>query len=271
MMSAMTLIVQLTDPHIGAPWSDDPSAALERAIGGIRPVLGRTPDALLVTGDVANTPLEAEYATAKASLERIGAPVYVIPGNHDDRDLLRRVFPAPRPAVSAGPRQELQAAHDASYSYAVTLGPIRLVALDTTRPGEAGGQLDPGRLAWLDGALADDGGTPTLLGMHHPPIDTGQPGMDEIGFPESETAALAEVLGRHPQVQMIACGHVHRAIAGAIAGVPVLAIPSSDVQLALDFESPELRFVPEPPCFAVHTLAGGRLVSHVQPINATTG
>jgi hypothetical protein len=95
--------------------------------------------------------------------------------------------------------------------------------------------------------------------------------MDEIGFPEAERAALAELLARHPQVQMIACGHVHRTIAGAIAGVPVLAIPSSDVQLALDFESAELRFVPEPPCFAVHTLAGGRLVSHVQPTNAATG
>jgi 3',5'-cyclic AMP phosphodiesterase CpdA len=260
MMSGMTyLIVQLTDPHIGAPWSDDPAVALERALGGIRSVLGRAPDALLVTGDIANTPLEPEYATAKRLLETARVPVYVIPGNHDDRDALRHAFGAP------------EGADEASFSYAVTLGPVRLVALDTTRYGAAGGELDPGRLAWLDRMLHEDADTPTLLAMHHPPIDTGHPGMDEIGIPAPDRAALADVLRRHGQVQMIACGHVHRTVAGAIAGVPVLAIPSSDVQLALDFETPELRFVPEPPCFAVHTLAGARLVSHLQPINAATG
>jgi 3',5'-cyclic AMP phosphodiesterase CpdA len=162
-------------------------------------------------------------------------------------------------------------ADDASFSYAVALGPIRLVALDTTRDGEASGQLDAGRLAWLARTLSEDSRTPTLLAMHHPPILTGVPAMDELGFPDAERDALAELLARHPQVQTIACGHVHRTVVGAIAGVPVLAIPSSDVQLALDFQAPELRFVPEPPCFAVHTLAGGRLVSHIQPTNAATG
>jgi 3',5'-cyclic AMP phosphodiesterase CpdA len=260
MMLSMTfLIAHLTDPHIGAPWSSDPEGALARALDAIPSVLGRPPDALLVTGDVANTPLEAEYATARALLERAGAPLYVIPGNHDDRDAVRRAFGSP-------PR-----ADDASFSYAVALGPIRLVALDTTRDGEASGQLDAGRLAWLARTLSEDSRTPTLLAMHHPPILTGVPAMDELGFPDAERDALAELLARHPQVQTIACGHVHRTVVGAIAGVPVLAIPSSDVQLALDFQAPELRFVPEPPCFAVHTLAGGRLVSHIQPTNAATG
>jgi hypothetical protein len=94
--------------------------------------------------------------------------------------------------------------------------------------------------------------------------------MDEIGIPDADRAALAEILPRHRQVHAIAAGHVHRSIVGALAGVPVIAIPSCDVQLALDYSSTELRFVHEPPCFAVHIVAGGRLVSHIQPIASGT-
>ena len=51
---------------------------------------------------------------------------------------------------------------------------------------------------------------------------------------------------------------------GEIASV--LAIPSTDMQLILDLAATELRFDPQGPCFAVHVLAGGRIVSHIQPV-----
>jgi 3',5'-cyclic AMP phosphodiesterase CpdA len=255
MMSVMPFtLVQLTDPHIGADWSDDPVGALRRAVTAIRKTLGSPPDALLVSGDIANAALAEEYAQARTELETLRCPVFPIPGNHDRDGPLRTAFGAPPPIAAD------------TFSYAVALGPVRLVALDSTRPGEPGGELDSARLQRLDEALAADKATPTLLAMHHPPIETGLPAMDEIGIPGGERAALAAVLARHPQVQMIACGHVHRAIVGSLAGIPVLAIPSCDVQLALDLHSSELRFVDEPPSFAVHLLAGDRLVAHVQPI-----
>jgi 3',5'-cyclic AMP phosphodiesterase CpdA len=259
MMSPMQFaLVQLTDPHIGAPWSADPVAALARAVHAIRETLGHAPDALLVSGHIASTPLEAEYTEARTQLEQLGAPLYAIPGNHDDRQLLAATFGL------------TDATDPASLSYAVALGPMRLVALDSTHEGRAGGQLSAARLEWLDRTLAQDRRTPTLLAMHHPPIVTGLPGMDEIGIPDAERSALGEVVAGHPQVHAIAAGHVHRAIVGALAGVPVITVPSSDVQLALDFVSDELRFVREPPCFAVHLVAGGRLVSHLQPIASGT-
>jgi 3',5'-cyclic-AMP phosphodiesterase len=266
-MSRPFTIVQLTDPHIGAPWSADPAAALARAIAAILETLGGPPDALLVSGDIASTPLDAEYAEARRLLEQLGAPVYVLPGNHDDRSGLARGFGLN--AVSGLDRATgLDAAPGDPLSYTAAVGPVRLVALDTTRPGAAGGQLDSARIEWLAGALEADREAPTLLAMHHPPLVTGLRAMDQIGIPEPDRAALASVLAGHEQVQLIVAGHVHRTIVGALAGVPVLAIPSSDVQLALDFDSDELRFVPEPPCFAVHVLVAGRLVAHVQPIPA---
>ncbi|HZE04866.1 MAG TPA: metallophosphoesterase [Solirubrobacteraceae bacterium] len=246
-------IVQITDPHLGARFSDDPGAALAAAVATIAGTLSASPDAVVVSGDIASTPTDAEYAEARALLDGIGAPLYVLPGNHDDPHGLRRHFALPQ--GDAG-----------SVSYAVWLGDARLIALDSTRPGSDSGRLDPARLQWLDRTLGEDADTPTLLAMHHPPITTGMPAMDAIGIPEDERVALADILDRHRQVQLITSGHVHRAIVGAIAGTRVLAIPSTDVQLGLDLEASELRFVREPPCIAIHLILQGRIVSHIQPV-----
>jgi 3',5'-cyclic AMP phosphodiesterase CpdA len=246
-------VVQLTDPHIGASWSEDPAGALAAAVAAVGAVPPAPPDAVIVSGDVANTPSDAEYQRARTVLDGLQAPLYVIPGNHDDPERLRRYFPTP-PTDRAG------------VGYVAELGPVRLVALDTTIPEQDGGRLDSARLSWLDEVFTDDRATPTLLAMHHPPLLTGIRTMDSMAIPAEEREALAETLSRHRQVQLIVAGHVHRAVVGDLAGIRVLAMPSTDMQLALEFDAEEMRFVREPPCFAVHALVDGRLVSHIQPV-----
>jgi 3',5'-cyclic-AMP phosphodiesterase len=248
-------IVQLTDLHIGAAWAPPPVPALAAAVDAIGATLSAVPDAVIVSGDVAHAGDDVEYEQARRELDRIGAPVYVLPGNHDDRDAIRRHFHVPPTEGD-------------SINYVVDLGLVRLVALDTKRVGGDGGQLDPERLVWLDRVLAEDRATPTLLVMHHPPIDSGMTAMDAIGIAPSERRALAEIVSRHPQVQLIAAGHLHRTIVGAFAATPVVVIPGTCAQLALDFEADGIEIVPEPPCFAAHVLVDRRLVTHVQPFEA---
>jgi 3',5'-cyclic AMP phosphodiesterase CpdA len=224
-------------------------------VAAIRRLLPGAPDAVLVSGDIAHAGADTEYALARAELDRLGAPLYVIPGNHDDRTALRQHFDVP-------------ASDLATLNYAADIGPLRLVALDTQRPGSASGQLDESRLAWLDGALAEARSTPTLLAMHHPPLVTGIPAMDMIGIPADERLALTEIVTRHPQIQTIAAGHVHRTVIGRLGAATVLAIPSTSLQLALDLEADEIQLVREPPCFALHLLLDGGIVSHVQPVDS---
>lgn len=85
-------VAQLTDPHIGADWSDD---ALAAAVSTVNRVRGGPPAAVVISGDVANTPTDSEYEQARAVLDGLGAPIYAIAGNHDDRDGLRRHFEFP--------------------------------------------------------------------------------------------------------------------------------------------------------------------------------
>src|SRR5947207_12244683 len=136
-MARPFLLVQLSDPHIGATWAGgDPVGRLRAAVESVRRLLD-APDAVLMSGDLADNAADAEYELVQELLARLGAPVYVLPGNHDDRDALRRHFDSLR--VVGTPVQ-----------YGVELGPLRLAVQDSTRPGEGRGGLSADRLIWLE-------------------------------------------------------------------------------------------------------------------------
>jgi 3',5'-cyclic-AMP phosphodiesterase len=253
-MSPPFLLAQLSDPHIGADWADgDPMAALAAAVACVR-ALPLQPDAVLVSGDLADTAADGEYELVLELLAPLQAPVYVLPGNHDDRRGLHRHFGVP--GADGEPVQ-----------YSVDLGPMRLVVLDSTRPGEDPGALDAGRLEWLDAELAAAPRAPTIVAMHHPPLITGIPAWDELGLPTADRRALSEVIEHHPQVRRLVGGHVHRMISGDLAGRPVLTVPSTYVQARLSFGSEVIELAADEPAgFALHAVVDGELISHVQPV-----
>jgi 3',5'-cyclic-AMP phosphodiesterase len=252
-VSSPFLLAQLSDPHIGAGWADgDPVARLAAAVESVRAV--RQPDAVLVSGDLADSGADGEYEQVRELLAPLQAPVYVLPGNHDERDGLHRHFGVP------GADGEL-------VQYSVDLGPVRLVVLDTTRPGEDAGDLGAERLEWLDAELAAAPELPTLVAMHHPPVLTGIPAWDELGLPLADRRALGDVIERHGQVRRLVGGHVHRAITGDLAGRPVLTVPSTYVQGRLNFAAQQIELADEPAGFALHAVVDGEVVSHVQPVS----
>lgn len=246
----MLIVAQLSDPHIGADWGDhDP---VPRLAAVVRAAAELSPDATIVSGDLTEHDDPEEYATVAELLAPLGTPVHVLPGNHDSRAGLRAAF-------------GLSGADDEPVQYAAELGDgLRLVVLDSLLPGEGGGSLDAERLAWLDATLAEAPSSPTIVATHHPPVTTGVPGMDAIGLPVEDREALSAVLARHDQVRRVVAGHVHRSVTGSAGGRPVLAVPSTYIQLELDFTADELRHSPEPPGFAVHVFADGELTSHVR-------
>jgi Icc protein len=250
---SMTVLVQLSDPHIGAAWGHgDPATALAAAVGSVR-ALELDVDAVLVSGDLTEHGADAEYERVRELLAPLGAPLHVLAGNHDDRAALRRHFGLP--GSDGEPVQ-----------YAADLGPLRLVALDSTVPGEDRGELDADRLAWLDAELAAAAGTPTVVALHHPPLLTGIAGLDAFALDADSRSALAEVVERHANVRRLVAGHVHRGVTGELAGRVVLAAPSTYLQARLDLRSEQLQFAPGPAAFAVHALLDGALVSHIQPV-----
>lgn len=250
-MSKPFILVQLTDTHIGAPLGD-PQGDLAAAVEAIRALPDR-PDAVVVTGDIAQTAADSEYQLLLEVLGQLGAPVYPVAGNQDDRSTIRRHFDVPD---AAGGRIQ----------YAANLGPLRLIVLDTMIPGELRGECSQEQLAWLDAELSTEPDQPTVLAMHHPPILTLVPQWDALGLPPGDRASLGDILHRSPQVRRILAGHYHRTIVGMFAGVPVVTVPSTCVQaqLALDFGAESIGYVHEGAMIALHALHDGQLVTHLQ-------
>jgi 3',5'-cyclic-AMP phosphodiesterase len=210
---------------------------------------------VLLSGDLTEHGELAEYETVRDMLKPLGTAVHAIGGNHDERAVLRAAFGPP-------------GADDEPVQWSVDVGALRVVGIDTTIPGRAGGSLDAGRLRWLDAELAGAPDRPTLLAMHHPPIATGVAPWDAIGLPPADRHALAQVLDSHPQVRRVVAGHVHQTITAGIAGRPVLTVPSTYMQARLNFAGAEIELAPgEPRGFAVHALVGREIVSYVRTLS----
>jgi 3',5'-cyclic-AMP phosphodiesterase len=251
------LICQLTDLHIrpGGVATDpnaETSMLAERAChvaGAFTPA----PDVAIITGDLTDGGLDAEYADLSSMLGRtLSIPVYVVPGNHDRREGLRAGL-GHLPGVLADPY---------FVQYAVEDYPVRLVMLDTLVPDANHGALSVTQLEWLDQTLAAQPSKPTLVGMHHPPFITGIPHMDKIALLDQD--AFRAVIARHRQVERIVCGHHHRPIVGQCAHAIVSIAPSVVHQVELTFDPADHgAFNFEPPAFQLHLWRDGNgFVSH---------
>ncbi len=251
------LLAQLSDLHLrpagkGAYRVVETNMLAERALRAIARFRPRL-DALVISGDLAFDGASAEYQALAAMLARyIHIPVYVIPGNHDRRALMKTVL-----GHLPGVAEDEEFVH-----YVVEQGPLRLVMLDTLVPDRPHGELCPRRLDFLRRALAAAPDRPTVIVMHHPPFLCGIEHVDGIILREPDV--FAGIVAANPQVQAVLCGHHHRMIISRIGTAIVQIAPSAahQLELALVPGTPG-GFVMEPAAFLVHRWDGGTLVSHL--------
>jgi 3',5'-cyclic-AMP phosphodiesterase len=236
------IIVQLTDLHV-RPLGEACYRVLEtnmlterafRAVARLRP----EPDVVLITGDVTDCGLPAEYAMLKDMLARHLPRAHLIPGNHDRRENMIEALGCP-------------VAETGFIDYTIDAGPLRIVMLDTVVPGGGHGELRPAQLEWLDRTLADAPDKPTMIGMHHPPFACGVGHMDAINL--RNAAAFAEIVARHRQVERIVCGHNHRAITARVGNAIATLAPSVGGSVELDLRpGAPSAFMLEPPAYQIH-------------------
>jgi 3',5'-cyclic-AMP phosphodiesterase len=271
-----TTIVQLTDLHIRPPGEFacgrvDTARCLRDAVAGVK-ALPFAVDAVVVTGDLVDEGQPAEYSHLHELLAPLTCPVYLLAGNHDDRNALRSVLPPPPLGEACGVPKERPwpflgvtggggGAGDLRYS--VAIGELQLVALDTTVPGQPHGTLSPERLAWLADRLDACEGRPVIVAMHHPPFRTFIEHMDEMGLLQG-AEELESLLRAHPNVERVICGHVHRAVQVRFGGTIASICPSPAHQVALDLRHEGVAaWTLEPGAFQVHAWEpGSGLVTH---------
>lgn len=210
------IIAQISDTHIAldTPDSEQRIGDFERTIAAIN-ALDPAPDVIVHTGDVVHNGRPDEYATAVAILGEARAPVYVIPGNKDDRANLRKAF-WPRGYLSP----------DSLFiDYTVEDFPVRLIALDTLSTRSNKGDFCPERARRLIDMIDAEPAKPIAVFAHHPPFVVPV-GPDPINFePQEAMTRFAEALQHTDRVIAVFSGHVHRAAEGHVGKIPVIVMP----------------------------------------------
>lgn len=230
-MSVLRL-VQFTDPHL---YADEAGtlrgiATYPAFVRAIEQARSRDwpADAILVTGDLVHDD-PGGYANFRRALGNLGKPVYCLPGNHDVPDAMRRDLGG-HPFVLGG---------------SVDLDAWRIVLLDSTLPGSAGGRLSDRALAELDSALAGASGRHALVCLHHHPVAMSSRWLDRVGLDNSDD--FFRVIDAHRNVRAVLWGHVHQSFDGLHRHVRLLGTPSTCTQF-LPYAD-EFAVDPRPPAY----------------------
>ncbi len=249
----MLVIAHLSDLHLdGGRRAAD---RVERVMSSLRRL--PTPvDAVLITGDITDSGRPADYAEAVAALAS-GYPTLLCPGNHDARVAFSGAFPLGLPPGIADAEEPV--------NRAVQVAGVLFALCDSTIPGHDEGLLSDPTLAWLDDVLAQSPDLPSLVCCHHPPVDLHHPLLDSIR--QSGEDRLAAVLGRHPQVVALLCGHAHTAASTVFAGRPLVVAPGTASTLRLPWEGGPDIDLDWPPALAYHVLGDDRrLTTHFRVV-----
>jgi len=258
----MFVLAHLSDPHLGPLPPPRPSElASKRALGFInwqrkrrflhrgevldalvQDLATQAPDHIAVTGDLVNISLPGEFATARAWLERLGAPhdVTLVPGNHDvyvraARNEATHVW---GDYMGSDSPASGSATHGAAFPFVRRRGPIALIGLSTalpTPPFMATGQLGAEqieRLANLLAALGREDRFRVVL-IHHPPVSKPSRRLKRLLDAQLFRAAVAQ-----HGAELIVHGHDHvHALVwldGPNGRIPAVGVPSASAALTGD-------------------------------------
>lgn len=207
-------IAQITDTHLHADPKGrllglDTRHCLQEVIELARK---RSPDLVVASGDLTHDGSEQAYALVQDCFDRIQAPIYCLPGNHDEALILK----------------DCMSNHYYHSHNSLQINGWQLIFLDSTLTGSEGGHLSNETLEHLAAALQQASNSPTLIWLHHQPVNIGSHWLDSMAVDNPE--AFFTLVDRHPQVRGIIWGHVHQVFEKQRNGVQLLATPSTCIQ-----------------------------------------
>ncbi|QJC52648.1 metallophosphatase [Paenibacillus albicereus] len=246
------IFAHITDTHVNKPgqtplFGIDAGARL-RAIFGQLGELGEKPAFVLVTGDLVHDGDADDYRHLRTLLQeegsKLGVPVHVGLGNHDSRPLFREGYLG-------------EEASEEPYWYSVQEQGLRVVMLCTQVPGSHDGELDDTQLAWLRRELREPAPLGTVIGLHHPVVETPSETMDShlLKRPERLLEAIegSDVIG-------LLSGHIHFHSAGLFGGIPSFA--ASGAAFGIDPTARRsMRFI-DSSAYNLVLVKSGRMICH---------
>ena len=149
-----------------------------------------------MTGDLVHDPVQTAYLLLLEQLQRLDAPVFCLPGNHDDPLLMERVL------------------NDGNVSTCKTIAINQWLVLmvNSYLAGTHAGRLDESEIQWLQKQLRVFVNHPVLIALHHHPVVINSPWMDAMMLENPQV--FLQVLESFPDVRahrpVFSSGHSRR-------------------------------------------------------------
>ncbi len=251
----MVLLAQLSDVHLGPlPKVSVADLASKRLLGYLNWQRGRgrihadavlsaltadmhaaRPDQIVVTGDLVNLGLPAEYRAARAWLETLGPPhdVTVIPGNHDAYIASGVADYTEQWRDFAGGDDE-EADERSVFPFLRRRGPLALIGVSSavpTAPFMATGRVGAAQAAALETLLTAAGrqGLFRIVLIHHPLAEHSATRMRRLVDAERVRDVIAAC-----GAELVLHGHNHRtsvfSVPGPLGAVPVVGATAASLK-----------------------------------------
>lgn len=245
-------ILQLTDLHVfrepGLRLKGIPTRELFEDV--VRHILdsGEAFDYVVITGDHTHDELPESYAAVRQILHPWIDRLWQVPGNHDDRRVLRSVF-----------SDRVSGTGDERIQFAFSAGEWMCAGLDTHLPGSVSGRLLPDQIEWLRLQIQRHDPARIAVFLHHPPVSIGSVWMDAIGLEGREH--LQELLSADSRIRLVCCGHVHHEFHTRFGSAEIVSTPSTGIQF--NPEGNAANFVAAPPGYRIIELTDAGYTTRV--------
>lgn len=198
-----------------------------------------TLDFVVHTGDLVNAPAAESFALAAETLSRLKCPLYLVVGNHDTADGLRK--------IGNGPGMVPLDASDSAYSYSFSYGKEQFIVLDARGPDsiDPHGLLSERQASAFRKRLSETTG-PVSVFVHFPAFPLDSPWFDAHMRILNEELFREIVESAADRVRGVFFGHVHRGIQVIRRGVFYCSVPSSFCQFQAWPNHEGVEFDPSP-------------------------
>ena len=166
-------------------------------------------DVVVVTGDVGQDHTPGAYRRFVGHLKKLDRPVLCVPGNHDDRDLMRQFLEQP----------------PFGYCETLRIGGWSLIGIDSCTEDTAAGKISGAELQRLEDELDAARGSHALIALHHPPLSMQSLWLDRVGLHNS--AQFLSVLDNGGNVRGALFGHVHQNFDARHGDIRIIGTPST--------------------------------------------
>ena len=183
-------------------------------------------DLIILSGDITQDASPEAYRRVAELMSQLKVPVYCIPGNHDDSQVMSKIYPL----------------ENVTMQRSIVLKQWQIILLDSHIHRSVEGHLAKDQFEFLQEALESNPEHHAMIVFHHQPIPVGSVWLDKIGLTNADE--LWQFLTNYPQVRTILFGHVHQIHEGKKNGISYYSLPSCCIQFKPDSEDFALDNIP---------------------------